>query len=204
MRLLSPQSQRLNRGLIMKFTNNNLKEIKKYFPKLQLIHGAIQGEIAFSAMYVQNKRGQWVIEACNSICDEKCITGSYQIEIALNQEGVPRVYETSGKIAAVAKRLKIQMHDLHINSDTSCCLDFVIHPTLTIKEFILNKVYPFFVWQAYYEKFEQAPPSGEYSHGIEAKQEFFNDAKKMGRNDICFCGSGKKHKKCCMPLLTAM
>lgn len=188
----------------MKFTDNDLKEINQYFPKLQLVGGVIQGEIAFSAMYVQNKRGQWVIEACSSIGEEKCVTGSYQIEIALDREGIPHVYESSGKITAVAKRLKIQMHDLHINGDTSCCLDFFIHPTLTIKNFILNKVYPFFVWQAYYEKFEYAPPSGEYSHGIEAKQEFFDDVKKIGRNDICFCGSGKKHKKCCMPLLTTM
>ena len=152
-------------------------------------------------MYVQNKRGQWVIEACNSVCDERCITGSYQIEIVFNREGIPRVYEASGKIATVAERLKIQMYDLHINSDKSCCLDFFINPKLIFKNFVLNKVYPFFVWQAYYEKLEQAPPSGEYSHGIEAKQEFFDDIKKISRNDICFCGSGKKHKKCCLPLL---
>lgn len=185
----------------MRFADNNLLEIKRYFPNLKLINGVIQGELAFSAMYVQNKRGQWVIESCDSNCDEKCITGSYQIKIILNQECTPRVYEISGKVEAAAKRLNIQMHDLHINNDKSCCLDFAIHPELTIKDFILNKVYPFFVWQAYYEKFEQAPPSGEYSHGIEAKQEFFDDIKKISRNDICFCGSGKKHKKCCLPLL---
>ena len=184
----------------MIFTEHDIQEITQYFPMLRLINGAIQGELAFSAMYVQSNHRQWVIKACNSICDEKCIKGSYKIEIVLNQQAAPHVYETSGKIAAVAERLKIQMHDLHINSDKSCCLDldYAISPNLTVKEFILNKVYPFFVWQAYYEKFEQAPPSGEYSHGIEAVQEFFDDVKTIGRNDICFCGSGKKHKKCCL------
>lgn len=27
---------------------------------------------------------------------------------------------------------------------------------------------------------------------------FFNPEQLLGRNDPCFCGSGKKYKKCCM------
>ncbi len=185
----------------MKFTNYGLEGIQKYFPNLHLINGAIQGEITFSAMYLKNKRGQWVIEPCNGYHEEKCVKGNYQIKIIVDKEGKPNVFETDGKITVVANRLEIPTQDLHINNDGSCCLDFAVHPQLNVKEFILNKVYPFFVWQAYYEKFKQAPPSGEYSHGMEAKQEFIHDAKRIGRNDICFCGSGKKHKKCCLLLL---
>lgn len=32
----------------------------------------------------------------------------------------------------------------------------------------------------------------------EQKHEPYIAEKKIGRNDICFCGSGKKYKKCCM------
>lgn len=188
----------------MTFTDNDLHEVNQYFPKLKLINGAIQGEIAFLAMYVQNKRGQWVIEPCNDVDEEKCIKGNYQIKVITDQKGKPKVFETSGKITMLANQLKIPIQDLHINNDDSCCLDYAIHQNLTVKEFVLNKVYPFFVWQAYYENFKKVPPWGEYSHGIDARKEFINDVKNIGRNDICFCGSGKKHKKCCLPLLTTM
>lgn len=185
----------------MKLTNYSLKKIQRHFPELHLFNGDIQGEIIFSAMYLKNKRGQWVIESCNGDHEKKCVKGNYQIKIILDQEGKLIVFETGGKIATVANRLGIPTQNLHIENDGSCCLDFAVHPQLNVKEFILNKVYPFFVWQAYYEKFEQVPPCGEYSHGMKAKQEFIHDVKKISRNDICFCGSGKKHKKCCLFLL---
>lgn len=87
--------------------------------------------------------------------------------------------------------------DLHINTDGSCHLDYYIGESLTLYEFIKNKVYPYFAWQAYYEKFHQSPPSGEYSHGNNAQYEFQKDLKKLSRNETCICDSGRKYKYCC-------
>ena len=185
----------------MKFTDNSLQEIKHYFPDLKVVDEEILGEIAFTAKYVQNKRGKWMIESCNLPSDPECVSGKYQISITANQTGVFKVFETKGEIAGLAKQFNKPFSDLHINNDGSCCLDFylAIHPKLEIGKFILSKVYPFFVWQAYYEKFHSVPPIGEYPHDlIMARREFINNVKQITRNDICFCGSGKKFKRCCM------
>ncbi len=45
---------------------------------------------------------------------------------------------------------------------------------------------------------EQRPAQMNYSHGGEGeRQPVKKEAKKVGRNDPCPCGSGKKYKKCC-------
>ncbi|MEO8443595.1 MAG: SEC-C metal-binding domain-containing protein [Gammaproteobacteria bacterium] len=52
---------------------------------------------------------------------------------------------------------------------------------------------------------EQAPPApaAEHVHGPDCNHDhqpvvgtYRRDAPKLGRNDACFCGSGKKYKKC--------
>lgn len=187
----------------MKFDNASVEEVWQYFPKLKIVDGNICGEIEFFSKYTQNHRGQWVIESCEPE-QEDCLHGRYNIKIVPNELRVPRVYEMGGKIKSFAKKIGMQLIDLHVNRDDSCCLDFPlnIHPMLSPKEFILSKVYSFFVWQAYYEKFHIPPPVGEYSHGKkEAIQEFLKDLTSLKRNDSCTCGSGKKFKKCCMKIL---
>ena len=39
-------------------------------------------------------------------------------------------------------------------------------------------------------------PDCGHSHGSEAREPFRHAEPKRGRNDPCFCGSGKKYKKC--------
>jgi preprotein translocase subunit SecA len=36
------------------------------------------------------------------------------------------------------------------------------------------------------------------SHHHSYHQPFERDFPKLGRNEACFCGSGKKYKKCCL------
>ena len=64
--------------------------------------------------------------------------------------------------------------DLHLYpNDGSCCLGiFSKREDETLSEFVINKVFPYFVWQAYYEKFEKIPPCGEYSHDRQGVREF--------------------------------
>nr|CAA6829037.1 MAG: Unknown protein [uncultured Thiotrichaceae bacterium] len=183
----------------MKFDNHNMAEIKQYFPNLELNSGNIRGEIEFSAQYIQNHRKQWIIEPCEPMQDH-CVYGKYQVKIAPNNPSTPKVFETGGKIKSLAQKLGMQSFDLHLNVDDSCCLDYLLNfpEQLSASAFILHKVYPFFVWQAYYDKFHTPPPVGEYSHGRRAAfHEFYKDLKNLKRNDRCICGSGKKFKKCC-------
>jgi len=46
------------------------------------------------------------------------------------------------------------------------------------------------------EEQEQPPPEVENMEQAEAEQPFVRDGKKVGRNDPCPCGSGKKFKQC--------
>lgn len=184
----------------MKFDSVSMAEAQQYFPSLSLIGNSVCGEIEFFAKYVQTSRGQFVVEPCES-GNGDCVRGKYKIQILLDDLGMPRVFEVGGKVQSVALKLKIKLIDLHINRDDSCCLDFClnIRQNLTLNEFVLQKVYPFFVWQAYYEKFKVLPPVGEYSHGRDdAINEFCKDLLGSERNDLCICGSGKKFKKCCL------
>ncbi len=176
------------------------KMLKEEFPNLNIIFtGDVAGRIKFHSKYIQNSHHEWMIESCT--CDndksEKCFKGDYQIQISF-KNGRPVVFETGNKIINIANKQNKHINDLHINSDKSCCLDYHIGENLTLYEFIKNKVYPYFAWQSYYEKFNQIPPCGEYSHSKKVIDEFQKDIRRLGRNDICTCGTGKKYKDCCL------
>jgi preprotein translocase subunit SecA len=51
------------------------------------------------------------------------------------------------------------------------------------------------------DDFEYDDPTGEQDNAPEPEQRsiepIVNDQPKVGRNDPCPCGSGKKYKKCC-------
>ena len=158
----------------------------------------VKGELSFSACYKnEGKKGKdkWMIFPCS---DEKdCFQGYYEVAIYLNNS-VPIVYETSKKIQKLAEKLGRPYADLHLYGDNRCCLGLGINTNLSLSTFIKNWVYPYFVWQSYFTKYNKVPPCGEYSHEMEiARKEYLNDIKNLGVNDICSCGSGKKYKKCC-------
>ena len=41
-------------------------------------------------------------------------------------------------------------------------------------------------------------PNCNHGHDHAPVEQFVRAGPKIGRNDVCPCGSGKKHKKCCM------
>ena len=163
------------------------QKIKEHFPHLNILFtGDVVGRIKFQTKYIN---GNW--EPCSDNNDLQCVKGDYHIQFNFANEVVPKVFETQGKLKRLANKLNNNIRDLHINTDGSCCLDYYIKESLTLYEFIKNKVYPYFAWQAYYEKFQKSPPSGEYSHGNQARIEFQKDFQNLSRNDTCLCGSGK-------------
>lgn len=191
--------------VMIKFDVEEFKNIQKAFPNLfyEQKGNCIKGELDFGFRYEKRsgKKGKnnWIIVPCSSGSD--CLQDCYEIEIRLshNRTGWPKVFETGGRIKRLAKEIRKPIIDLHIYPhDNSCCLGICVNPNITLYDFIIREVCPYFVWQAYFDKYRKLPPCGEYSHDKKGMQECLQDLKKIGRNDSCICGSGKKYKKCCL------
>ena len=189
---------------MIKYDPQKFKEIQISFPNLYYEKGgnSINGELDFYARYhkidKKKRKINWKIVPCSSGND--CFHGCYEIKILLSstQHEWPKVYETSGKIKKIAQETNKEEIDLHLDpSDSSCCLGICINPNISLNFFIFNIVYPYFVWQAYFSKYRDIPPCGEYSHGTKGIQECLQRLNKHGKNEPCICGSRKKYKECC-------
>jgi hypothetical protein len=185
----------------VRYLPEDFQKVKEAFPCLEYCESenCVKGVIVISAKYEQKKDGSWtIVSVPTNESQAESFRGEYAIFIDLGEK--IKVFETSEKIMITAKRLNKSLLDMHISEKGECCLDYysaAIGLGINLSQFILNKVYPFFVWQAYYDKFEKRPPCGEYSHipGVAAR-EFANDTKKPKPNSFCFCGSGEKYKNC--------
>ena len=197
---------------MIRYTAEELREIQKIFPNLYYAEKKkIKGELDFCAHYKDigcNGISKWVIEPCNRNQSD-CIEDAYSIEIDLEK---PSVFETGGRIERLAKSLGKKNADLHLNEDRSCCLG-IFPPANRLSKFVIEQVYPYFVWQAYYEKYRSVPPCGECPHSrsdavssriIDEKnylrillRKQKSQPKSKKKNEPCPCGSKKKYKKCC-------
>ncbi len=206
----------------MKLLKDEFVKVQYFFPNLFLAdEQTIKGELNFCACYkkiVFNNISKFVIESCKQN-DNNCIEDVYSIEIELGKnnktDNPPKVFETEGRIENLAISLGKTLNDLHLNEDKSCCLGiFSPSDRLSLCDFVLERVYPYFVWQAYFAKHREIPPCGECSHDGQVainsriKEEennrkfLFSKLKDKptgkNRNKLCSCGSGKKYKKCCL------
>ena len=191
---------------MIEYSPEEMRKINFKFPNLYYDDGKIKGEIDFKAKYVlaRKKKGQtekWMICDCED--GEECIIDAYDIAIHLDTS-YPRVFETAQRIRNLANERKLGLADVHLfPKDGSCCLGlFLENPNETLSSFVVHKVYPYFVWQAYFEKYNKIPPCGEYSHGETGRREFEIDLMSVSRNQPCPCGSGKKLKHCCIQTLS--
>lgn len=181
---------------------NDFSLLNNIFPDLYYDkeNNTIKGELSFNAHYKNTgKKGinRWKIFSCTT--GKSCLEGYYEIEIDLNTD-IPTVYETSKKIQKLAKKLGKSNNDLHLYDNYKCCLGVYIDTNI-LSKFIIGYIYPYFVWQAYFEKYYKVPPCGEYSHNrkiaeIECLTDSINGFKNLGVNDLCPCESGKKYKRC--------
>ena len=195
---------------MLRYSDSELEEIKKNFPDSKINYNKNKNRLYMELKitprcYVEDKTQLfgWAIKACNKNQKESVDDGKYFIVIMLENR---KVFELSEKIEQTAKELGKSNLDLHLLEDKSCCLGINIEEPKLLSEFVLQDVYPYFVWQAYYAKYKKVPPVGEYSHGSKGIKEAEHDHKqtmvlpnKAGafRNKLCPCGSGKKYKKCC-------
>lgn len=143
----------------------------------------------------------------------------YDIKILLPCEypfKTPRCYLVSKNISWTSDR--------HIDKDGRCCLVPTLEEYIILGEgydlinYIEKLVIPFFAAQKLFD-LEGKWPNGEYSHFSEGLIEYYlaklslknkkllipalmilAGEQKLGRNDECFCTSGKKYKKCHLSL----
>ncbi len=187
---------------VIRYSTLEMTEVNRHFPNLFHSENVIKGELDFSAKYkLSNSKHNrfWSIVPCSSGRD--CIQDVYEIEIRLDElrHGRPKVFEIGGRIKRLAKELNLPIIDLHLfPDDEDCCLGiFLPNSNETLSGFVLRKVYPYFVWHAYYSKHRKVPPIGEWSHGARGQYEFDRHIRNIGRNQPCPCGSGRKFKTCC-------
>ena len=190
----------------MKVTYEEIVTIQNYFPDLYINKegSKILGELSFDAHYDGKQLH------LNPSREKKIeiFHGYYEIEVylnSLNTYELPSVFETGGKIIRFSQENNISPADLHLNGDGSCCLGIFTpgeSANTTLSKFVIEIVFSFFAWQAYYSTYNRKPSWGEYSHAawgfIEKNNEILMRMQNTGRNDPCPCGSGLKFKKCCL------
>jgi hypothetical protein len=194
--------------LVVALTINDIKWLKKNYPNINIdtINNIIYGQISFKINFEGHR-----------------IEDEYSIKVDLNNfdtVGLPKVFETSGKIYNIAEKYNIPSHDLHINSDGSFCIVIsgkekeLFKNDFTIEEFFKNGIEKFLYQISFYEK-EGYFPWGEYAHGYlgflelyaEDGIEFDSLLSKLdkleiiecllvNRQSMCLCGSREKLRKC--------
>ena len=202
----------------MKLTEPDIQWLSVAYPSLRFYarEKRVAGEINIAACF-DAQSGLLMSERCgrneNIRRADNFIQDVFEIEIRLDSESMsaakwPKVYETGGRVEAIAEKWKIPKIDLHLYGDDSFCLGITYGPDKwpTLRAFIWELVVPCLYRLAYVDRFgvEAARRDlwGEYSHGPagygEYEQELMDRALRgLGRNDRCPCGSGKKYKKCC-------
>jgi len=175
--------------------------LRDKFPRLthNRESGSITGMIRIAACY--NEQTKKFFRDHKELPEEEqknFIEASFDIKIEPQPEGeIPKVYETGGKMDAMASDLGIPREDLHVNPDGSCCLGIFRSPArikdLQTIQGILEVTESFFYHATFRARHGREPWPG-LGHGPQGEIEH----RKVGRNAPCPCGSGKKHKKCCL------
>ena len=154
----------------------------------------------------QRRLGQWDIEVS--------VPASYPF-------GFPRLRETSGFIPMSLER--------HMMSEREACTEHTYYRNLrarqglSLTQFMEEFVVRYFKWQVLFESGYAGKLQG-WGHGHDGDREFFYEflnstdvqfitraldiasggKHKLGLNDPCFCGSGKRLKRCHKELITKL
>ena len=179
--------------------------------------GSIAGELSFCAAYDRDG-GRLHIEGreVNGRLREMdgFVCDAFELRIGLDSEsanfrGWPRVYVVGGRAGSIAAKCGVEMRDLHVEEDSSCCLGIRYTPERdrTLQRFLEEIVIPFFYRLSYTDRYgiEAARSElwGEYAHGDAGEREHRRAMAEFarrseGRNRPCPCGSGIKYKRCCL------
>lgn len=87
-------------------------------------------------------------------------------------------------------------------NDENYKINLNVYPFIEHYNYINDIVEIMEEWECFsYDEDEEFESSEQFiisEHMIKERRNGFSDKEKVGRNDLCFCGSGKKYKKCCM------
>ena len=194
--------------------NSDLQWLRDAFPGLSYDPSVrvITGDLDFCARYdatsehlrIEGAAPDSVVQSERRICDVFSVR--IELETVANSAiDWPAVYESGGRCASAADALDIPVQDLHVDSDGCCCLGIQLDPgPSSLQRFIDDLVVPFFFRVAYAERYgigrAREDLWDEYRHGADGLRDRLEElsSARAGRNDLCSCGSGKKHKRCCM------
>lgn len=188
-------------GNAINYCEQCFRLVQPKFPNLyyEPHENAIVGELDISARYCQSDSGQWLIKPCDG--HEKCLKCVYDIKICLGKPcnvQFPKVFELGGRIKRVMSKMNRHIYDMHLLEDGSCCLGQMDNKEMLLGPFINGLVFPFFVWQCYYETYQEIPPCGEHPHDRKrADMEYKKDIDALNPEDLCLCGSNKRSEECC-------
>ncbi|MGD0337609.1 MAG: hypothetical protein ABSB78_02350 [Bacteroidota bacterium] len=160
----------------MQLSGSDIEWIGRNYPGLIVSNDSrdhISGSLAF-IMYFDESNKQYIINPSDQSKSNKFrIQDEYQIEInfrSINRYSLPTARETAGRIDNIARSKKMDLRDLHINSDGDACLCFEFETAIhlpngfNIPDYFYNLLIPFFYAQSYFEKYNEWP-WGQYSHG---------------------------------------
>ena len=195
-------------------------QVNRFFPDLHYISDMqkIVGEIRHYSCYVNDGSDNipmWNIHSSSEgDSDHTLVLFEVRIELKKYNQKTSlynaKVFETGGKIKKHIQRYGIRNKDAHLNPNGTCCLGIFHDRPISLIKFIKERVYPYFVWQAFFIRYNKVPPCGECPHSerhaleirLQEEREKLlylkkNPFKPRSLNAPCFCGSGKQYKRCC-------
>lgn len=179
--------------------NKDIAQVLEHYPKLEL---------------TEEKKRKFLKGEIDIFDVDGLYIESYEIKISIPLNypyGFPVLYETSNKFPHIPDR--------HVNDEGSCCVcslqeeDMVTQKGISIIDYIGAYVIPYLANQIYFEH-TGLWANGDYEHDTDGIFQYYRELfktesieettdllsvlseSKMNRNDLCFCGSNFKLKRC--------
>lgn len=158
----------------MKIEPNDIEWVRKYYAGLRVksSDGVIRGILRFRAKKVTSMK----VTVYHSFPSEKqkskpsYIEDSYDISLSFDEQGLPHVRETGGRLERRARKIGVELADMHIHGSGEACLgsNLTVISKMkqinTLEEFFEDLLIPYFYYHSYWEKHGKMPWSGR-PHG---------------------------------------
>ncbi|HAB66705.1 MAG TPA: hypothetical protein DCE23_05000 [Firmicutes bacterium] len=162
----------------------------------------------FAILYLYGvKKREFIVNYFKKLLDEKDEEdNSYLCAEIFVETGHLRLVELEGIIEKTFKAIdnKEEIQDLRDTfKNETYKINRNIYPFKPFYEYIDDTIGIMEEWQCFRykedEEYEQSGDCMECEYIIDKRNKTSNNTKiNIGRNDLCYCGSGKKYKKCCI------
>lgn len=161
----------------------------------------------FAILYLYGvKNREFIVNYFTKLLNEKSKDDdSYLYQEILVETGHLKLIELDGIVNKVFYLIenREELEDIKNELSDDSKINRNIYPFKPLYEYIYDTVGIMEEWQCFRyiedEEFENSDDYKVCNYIIEKRNDsFVNVLKDIGRNDLCFCGNGKKYKKCCM------